>query len=43
MPCGLEKWRKKFHKEYQKERKEHPNLSASAVRQIVKDHLRRKG
>lgn len=38
MPCGLDKWRK----EYQKERKEHPNLSPTAVRQIVKDHMKKK-
>jgi hypothetical protein len=34
----LERYQKKYHKE----KREHPTLPDWAVRQVVKDHLRRK-
>ena len=36
MPRKLAKW----HREYRKQRKEHPTLSAYALRIVVSDHVR---
>ena len=34
-------WGKKEIKMYKKERKEHPTLMPSIIKQIVKDHMRK--